>query len=161
MQPVWRSALRWFCARCRGRCAAAWLSYRGRNRRPCVVAACSWGVLKVSAVLWEGTPWNTAVLLMPARCRLLPADPMRPLLSGRECSPLVKDEWPPNVREKDGHNLIWSRRRALEMTAHAFELMRSMLGAIRNALSIRYFLSSSCRASNRTSGSPASRRRCG
>ena len=36
---------RWFCVRCRQRCcAAAWLSYRGRNRPPCV-AACSWGVL--------------------------------------------------------------------------------------------------------------------
>src|SRR6516164_844021 len=37
--------LRRFCARCRRRCCvAAWLSYRGRNRPPCV-AACSWGVL--------------------------------------------------------------------------------------------------------------------
>src|SRR5215469_4497108 len=37
--------LRWFCARCRRRrCAAAWLSYRERNRPPCV-AACSWRVL--------------------------------------------------------------------------------------------------------------------
>src|SRR5262249_52442476 len=43
--PVRESALRWFCARCPRRgCAAAWLSYRGRNRPPCV-AACSRGVL--------------------------------------------------------------------------------------------------------------------
>src|SRR6516225_8422621 len=104
MQPVWRSALRWFCARCRGRYAAAWLSYRGRNRRPCVVAACSWGVLKVSAVLWEGTPWNTADPLMPARLRrLLRTD--RPIaLRGESASAWV--QW------KD-------RSRALEIAAHA------------------------------------------
>src|SRR6516164_8410617 len=48
--------LRWFCARCRRRrCAAAWLSYRERSRRPCV-AACSWRVLIGKCGPMESTP---------------------------------------------------------------------------------------------------------
>jgi hypothetical protein len=59
--PVRASALRLCCARCRrGCCAAAWLSYRGRNRPPCV-AACSWGVLIGKC----------------GRCRAAPAGQMR------------------------------------------------------------------------------------
>jgi hypothetical protein len=63
--PVRKSALRWFCARCRrGCCAAAWLSYRERNRPPCV-AVCSWGV-PGRCVLMGRYSWSTAVPLMSA-----------------------------------------------------------------------------------------------
>src|SRR6516164_5742198 len=48
--------LRWLCARCRRKCcAAAWLSYRERNRPPCV-AACSWRVLIGKCGPTESTP---------------------------------------------------------------------------------------------------------
>ena len=58
--------LRWLCARCRRKCcAAAWLSYRERNRPPCV-AACSWRVLIGKCGPTESTPGVTAVPLMPA-----------------------------------------------------------------------------------------------
>jgi len=68
--PVRESTLRRFCARCRQRCcaAAAWLSYHGRNRPPCV-AACSWGVLIGNCGPIRRYSWSTAVSLMPARLR--------------------------------------------------------------------------------------------
>ena len=69
-----RFGLRWFCVRCRRRCcaAAAWLSYRGRNRPP-YVAVCSWGVLIGKCGPMGRYSRSTAVPLMPA--------PLRPLRS--------------------------------------------------------------------------------